>query len=63
MGRTWMKRACQELGTLLAGCKARLLIRQVTLTSLRPTFCPACSNKFTKCRKEQKDFEEACPVS
>ncbi len=22
-----------------------------------------CSNKFTKCRKEQKDFEEACPVS
>ena len=22
-----------------------------------------CSNKFTKCRKEQTDFEEACPVS
>lgn len=21
------------------------------------------SNKFTKCRKEQADFEEACPVS
>ncbi|PRW57307.1 NADH dehydrogenase [ubiquinone] 1 alpha subcomplex subunit 8-B-like [Chlorella sorokiniana] len=21
------------------------------------------SNTFTKCRKEQKDFEEACPVS
>lgn len=57
--------ACwRQLVVYLARFRPILMRAHLAFTLCRRFTRPsACSNRFTKCRKEQTDFEESCPVS